>query len=209
MSQKPLEIRRLIYVKIDRKTHFTPVFASYISHLNPFRVRYPLQMLEPFSTVFETEQTHRKLSYTSRNWWALLLRVSFQLDRQLRKTSINFLMFAMDRPSPVRERQLSFVHWSRDLFFLSMSQNVQIIVDGGSTKDIDSCGERQGNLTHWDWREFVDHWRRWLLKTQIHSMRERSESYSSSIDGIVQNIVDDRSKKTNSFGERQGNLIGS
>ena len=56
MSQKPLQIPFLICVKIDSKTYFTPFFVSFISRLNPKRVRYPLQMLEPFSTVFPRDK---------------------------------------------------------------------------------------------------------------------------------------------------------
>ena len=143
----------------DRQRNvFHTCFASYISHSNPFKVRYPLQMLEPFSTVFDTEQTLRKLSFlvlsrtlstknkktdqSHRNNRTLRAidepfyceLVSNSTDNLVIKTSLNCLILAMDPPSPVRERQPSFVHWSRALFFLSMSQNVQTIVAGGSTK---------------------------------------------------------------------------
>ena len=63
MSQKPRQISFLIYAKVDRNTYFTPVFVSCISHLNPFRVRCPLQMLERFSTVSNIEQMLRTLSF--------------------------------------------------------------------------------------------------------------------------------------------------
>ena len=56
MSQKPLQIPFLISSKIDSKTYFTPFFVSFISRLNPKRVRYPLQMLELFSTVFSLDK---------------------------------------------------------------------------------------------------------------------------------------------------------
>ena len=45
------------------KTFFPPFFASFLSHLYPFRVRYQLQMLEPISTVFVTEPPHRNLPF--------------------------------------------------------------------------------------------------------------------------------------------------
>ena len=58
-TAKPLQIRFLICSRVDRKTFFPPLFVSFHSHLNSFRFRYKLQMLEPISTVFATQQPYR------------------------------------------------------------------------------------------------------------------------------------------------------
>jgi hypothetical protein len=63
LPKKPLQIRFLICPRADRKTFIPPFFASFFSHLYPFRVRYQLQMLEPISSVFVTEQPHRNLPF--------------------------------------------------------------------------------------------------------------------------------------------------
>jgi hypothetical protein len=68
---------------------------------------------------------------------------TFQLDRQVRNISLDCLIFAVDRTSAVGERQLSFVDSSGDINLLSMSQNVQNIVDHGSRKDSDFLDETE------------------------------------------------------------------
>ena len=63
LQKKPRQIRFLICPRADRKKFFPSFFASFLSHLYPFRVRYQLQMLEPISTVFVTEQLHGNLPF--------------------------------------------------------------------------------------------------------------------------------------------------
>ena len=63
IPQKPLRIRSRICSRVDRKTFLPPFSISFLSHLYPFRVRYQLQMLEPISTVFVTEQPPLNLPF--------------------------------------------------------------------------------------------------------------------------------------------------
>ena len=89
----------------------------------------------------------------------------FQLDTEVRNISLDCLIFAVDRTSVVGERKLSFVNSSGEPILLSMSPNIQNIVDHGSRKERDSIDE------------------------------DRSEFQLLSMDGIVQIIVDGGSRK--------------
>ena len=86
------------------------------------------------------------------------------VDRELRQISPNCLTFAVHRTSSVNALEVSFVRRTDDLIFLSMSQNVQNIVDDWSRGRRDSVGgrEREVNFTHFDQRDCADHFRRWI-----------------------------------------------
>ena len=125
---------------------------SYIHpFVNPFRVRCALQILEPFSIVFVTGQTLRKLPFSV--FWAThstekkrftrsdpkyrtldAIHKPFccklaSVDRELRRISLDCLILVVHRTSIVVAPELSFVHHTDDLIFLSTIQNAQNIVD--------------------------------------------------------------------------------
>jgi hypothetical protein len=57
------------------------------------------------------------------------------LHKEVHEISLDCLMFAVDGTSVVGESKLSFVDSSGEPILLSMSQNVQNIIDHGSRKD--------------------------------------------------------------------------
>ena len=86
------------------------------------------------------------LSHNSRNSSAILVRASFPFVIQLPRISLAYPIVAIDRPSTVLEHKLSSIHRSHDLIFLSISENVRIIVDDGSKHDRDSVNEKRNGL---------------------------------------------------------------
>ena len=102
----------------------------------------------------------------------------FQLDREIRNIPLHCLIFAVDREPVVGERQLSFVDRSGDLILLSMSRNVQNIVDHGSRKDSDLLEETGMwiSLTY-DRRDCRGHCRRWTCKSEGFMRGEREVNF--------------------------------
>jgi hypothetical protein len=104
--------------------------------------------------------------------------------------------FADHRRQWIYKRQTFILRETRELDTLSIDGVVQMIDDDWPRKDRGSFEDREKwiSLT-FDRGEFADHCQGRIYKRPIYSMLERSESHSPSIDGIVQNIVDDQSTK--------------
>jgi hypothetical protein len=93
--------------------------------------------------------------------------------------------------SVVGERKPSFVDSSGEPILLSMSQNVQNVVDHGSRKDSGFLEETEVNFTH----SWISGMVRNILERGSRNgsdviQEKRTEFHSLSIGGIVKNIAD-------------------
>ena len=135
------------------------------------------------------------------------VEISVPFAREVRNISVDSRIFAVDGTSVVGERKLSFVDGSGGLILLSMSQNVQNIVDHGSRKGSGFLEETEVNFTHF-WisgmvRNSPEHGSR---KDSDVIQGERSEFHSLSIEGTFRIISTIDLEKTESVEGREGNL---